>query len=281
VVSTYPAACALLALAAVAVPGPLGAGRVARLCGPPAAATPLRRVPAAVAVAVGLLSGLLLLGPAGAIAGAVLATAWRRRRGHIRASRARSALTAELADALGRIIEELRAGAHPAAALGGVAADGPLARAALGPAAAAAALGDGIPAALAVEAERHPGVTADLLRVARTWALAERHGVPPADLLTGVLADLRWRITASGRIQASLAGPRATAGLLTALPALGIVLGELIGADPLAVLRSGVLGQALVVIGVGLVAAGAAWTNRITDAAVPGRSRRGSGGGAG
>jgi tight adherence protein B len=57
--------------------------------------------------------------------------------------------------------------------------------------------------------------------------------------------------------------------VLTALPALGIALGELVDAGPLAVLRSGVLGQLLVVLGVGLVAAGTAWTERILRAAVP------------
>ena len=66
-----------------------------------------------------------------------------------------------------------------------------------------------------------------------------------------------------------LAGPRATATVLTALPVLGILLGELVGAGPLQVLRSGVLGQALVVAGVGLAAAGAAWARAVLRSAVP------------
>ena len=201
---------------------------------------------------------------------------WDRRRpcgtaGGLRSSAARAATATatELAEALGRITEELRAGAHPAAALGGTGADGPLARAVLAPAAAAAALGDGVPAALAAEAARHPGVAGDLSRIARSWALADRHGVPPVELLVAVHADIRWRVAYAGRVRAQLAGPRATAAVLTALPALGIALGELVGAGPLAVLRSGVLGQLLVVVGVGLAAAGAAWTERILRGAVP------------
>ena len=51
--------------------------------------------------------------------------------------------------------------------------------------------------------------------------------------------------------------------MLTGLPALGILLGELVGAGPLHVLRSGVLGQVLVVSGVGLSAAGAAWARAV------------------
>ena len=89
------------------------------------------------------------------------------------------------------------------------------------------------------------------------------------DLLAGVHADLRWRLAYAGRVGAALAGPRATAAVLTALPALGILLGELVGAGPLQVLRSGVLGQVLVVSGVGLAAAGAAWARAVLRSAVP------------
>ncbi len=126
-----------------------------------------------------------------------------------------------------------------------------------------------MPAALEAEAARRPEVARDLRRVAGAWALAEQHGVPLADLLAGVHADLRWRLAYAGRVGAALAGPRATAAVLTALPVLGILLGELVGAAPLQVLRSGVLGQVLVVSGVGLAAAGAAWTRAVLRSAVP------------
>jgi tight adherence protein B len=261
-------ACLALALAAAVAPGTAGADRLARL-GRRVPAVRSPRPPATAVAGVGLAAGLLALGPVGALAGGAAAIAWQRRRGRRQASDEATATAGELAEALGRITEELRAGAHPAAALAGTAADGPLARAVLAPAATAAALGEGIPTALTAAAARHPDVACDLRRVARTWALADRHGVPAAELLTGVLADIRWRVTYAGRVRAQLAGPRATAAVLTALPALGIALGELVDAGPLAVLRSGVLGQLLVVLGVGLVAAGTAWTERILRAAVP------------
>ena len=82
-------------------------------------------------------------------------------------------------------------------------------------------------------------------------------------------ADVRWRVTYAARIRAQLAGPRATAGVLTALPVLGLALGELVGAHPLGVLRSGLLGQLLVVVGVGIAMGGAVWTGRILRGAVP------------
>ncbi len=262
-------ACGLLALVVVAVPGPSASARLARLGRRPDAVGRARGVPGSAAVVGGAVVGLLALGPAGAVVGGATAVVWSRRRARSRSSAAAAVAATELVDALGRITEELRAGAHPVAALAGAAADGPVARAVLAPAATAAALGDAVPAALTAEAGRHPAVADDLRRVARAWALAERHGVPPANLLSGVLDDLAWRIGHAGRVRAQLAGPRATAAVLTALPALGIALGELIGADPLAVLRSGVLGQLLVILGVGLAAAGAAWTGHILRTAVP------------
>ncbi|MDT7580567.1 MAG: tight adherence protein [Pseudonocardiales bacterium] len=262
-------ACVALAFVATAVPGAPGAARLRHLGGRPALTAPSRRLPAAAAIGVGALAGLLALGPAGGVAGGFAALVYQRRRVRSSASREATAMATELADALGRITEELQAGAHPVAALGGTGADGPLARALLAPAAAAATLGDGVPAALATEAGRRPGVARDLSRIARSWALAERHGVPPVELLVAVHADMRWRVAQAARVRAQLAGPRATAAVLSALPVLGIALGELVGAGPLAVLRSGVLGQLLVVVGVGLAATGAAWTGHILRGAVP------------
>ena len=262
-------ACAALAVATTVLPGRAGAARLAGLGRRRGSAGAPRSLPAAVAISAGALAGLLALGPVGAAAGVALATAWHRRRARGRAQREAASVTSELADALGRITEELRAGVHPAAALTGTGADGPHARAVLAPVAAAAALGDDVPSALAAEADRHPAVARDLRRVAQTWALADRHGVAPAALLSDVLTGIRWRTAHAGRIRAQLAGPRATAAVLVGLPAVGLALGELIGAAPLAVLRSSATGQLLVAVGLGLVAAGAAWTARILRTAVP------------
>jgi tight adherence protein B len=261
--------CAVLALAAAAGPGPGGSARLADLHRRPAVTLRNRSLPAVGTAGLGAMVGLIALGAAGTVTGAAVAAACHRRRCRTRLDRAGASAPTQLADALGRITEELRAGAHPAAALDGMHADGPLARAALGPAAMAAALGDGVPAALAAEARRRPDLARDLHRVGAAWTLAERHGVPLADLLAGVHADVRWRVTYAARIRAQLAGPRATAGVLTALPVLGLALGELVGAHPLGVLRSGLLGQLLVVVGVGLATGGAVWTGRILRGAVP------------
>ncbi|NMH90669.1 secretion system protein [Pseudonocardia bannensis] len=259
----------LLAAAVLCAPGPGASGRLGALAGVPRRGRgPLRSPAGAWLIALGSGLGLLVGGVGGAVAGALVAGVWEHRGRRRRAEQVGADAGAELADALARITDELRAGAHPAAALAGVDGDGPLARAALGPAASAARLGDGVPAALTRSAG-HPAVAADIARIAGAWALAERHGAPLADLLQGACSDLRWRVAHGRQVRAQLAGPRATATVLTALPVLGLGLGQLMGADPLGVLRDGFPGQVLLVLGVGLVAAGVLWTEHILRTAVP------------
>jgi tight adherence protein B len=199
----------------------------------------------------------------------LVAVTVRRRQARRRAAGAAAAAAAQLADAVSRITEELRAGSHPAAALAGVRADGPLARGILTPAAAAARLGDNVAAALRRGAVERPGISADVERIAVAWSLAERHGIPLAELLGSAHHDIRWRVRFGATVRAQLAGPRTTAHVLTALPLLGLGLGQVVGADPVAVLRGGVLGQVLLVVGVALVAAGSAWSEHILRSAVP------------
>lgn len=261
---------ALLFLAAALLcgPGPVGRARLAALWPAPAATRSWR--PFAVAPAVlGGLGGLLVAGPGGAVAGALVAAAAGSRRRGRKVAGIAAATAEQVAESLHRITDELRAGSHPSAALGGVRADGPHARDVLGPAAAAARLGDDVPTALRRTAAERRAVAPALERIASAWSLSDRHGIPLAELLAGVLADIRWRVRFGNTVRAQLAGPRATAAVLTALPALGLGLGQLIGAEPISVLRSGLLGQALLVVGVGLAAAGSAWSEHILRSAVP------------
>ena len=271
--ASLAAVCAVLAVAAATVPAGPGAARLAALWPRPRRRLPRPRRAAAVPV-IGALGGLMVLGPAGGAAGLLLAETARRRRARGRAAATASATAAQLADALQRMVDELRTGRHPAAVLNGPAADGPLAAAVLAGAAGAAELGDGVPGALrrtaaARAAAGQADLGADLERVALAWSLAERHGVPLADLLAGAQRDIRWRARFAATVRAQLAGPRATAAVLTGLPVLGVGLGQLLGADPVGVLRGGWLGQLLLVLGVGLGAAGMAWSERILRSAVP------------
>ncbi|GAA2558129.1 type II secretion system F family protein [Pseudonocardia hydrocarbonoxydans] len=261
---------ALLCLAAalLCLPPPVAVGRLGAFR--PRAGRPRRsRAPGAAPVVAAGAGGLLLAGPVGALAGLLVGATLRRHRAARRVEAGAAATATELASAVARMADELAAGAHPATALAGTTADGPRARAVLTPAADAGGLGDDVPSALRRGAGAHPEVAAEVERLAAAWALSDRCGVPLAALLSGAAADLAWRVRFAARVRAELAGPRATAGVLTALPALGLGLGQLVGADPVGVLRGGLLGQALLVVGVALACAGLAWTGQILRAAVP------------
>ena len=66
-------------------------------------------------------------------------------------------------------------------------------------------------------------------------------------------------------LQAGLAEPRATAVVLAALPALGLLLGSMLGADPVHWLLSSRLGVLVLVTGLALEAVGAWWAWRIAS----------------
>ncbi|GAA2988175.1 hypothetical protein GCM10010483_35680 [Actinokineospora diospyrosa] len=68
---------------------------------------------------------------------------------------------------------------------------------------------------------------------------------------------------------AKLAGPQTSAAVLSGLPVVGLALGEAIGAQPLATLKSTPIGQALLVLGATFTALGLLWTNHIINRAVP------------
>ncbi len=218
-----------------------------------------------VALAAGL--GALLAGLGGGLAAAMVtgtATArWRAAR-----DRRTAALAATgLSDALGVLVAELRAGAHPSDAAR-AAADGPVdATRALSTAAAAARLGGDVPAVL-----RSAGpvqLRSWLGRLADAWSVADRYGIPLADLLDAVRSDTEQRVRLAAEVQARLAGPRATAAVLAGLPLLGLALGQAVGAAPVRVLSDTAAGQGLLVVGTGLACAGVLWSARLVSRAVP------------
>jgi tight adherence protein B len=219
--------------------------------------------------------GALWAGPGGGLAAAlVCGTALARGRATQRRHATATVLTA-LGDALGVLVAELRGGAHPGEALAAASAmhasgcSGAAAEVhrALATAAAAARLGGDVPTVL-----RGTGpapLRAQLERLAQAWSLASRYGIPLAELLETVREDTELRVRFAAEIHARLAGPRATAAVLAALPLLGVALGHAMGAAPLSVLRGTTMGQVLLIIGSGLTCAGVLWSARLVSRAVP------------
>ncbi|WP_207547277.1 type II secretion system F family protein, partial [Mycobacterium talmoniae] len=186
-----------------------------------------------------------------------------RRRGRIRCGRDE---TRALASAVEVLVGELGVGAQPVRAVAVAAAETetPEVGAALRGVAARARLGADVPAGLRGMAATST-LAAHWERLAVCWQLAERHGLAMATLLRAAQRDLAERQRFSTAVTASLAGARATAAILAALPVLGVLLGQLIGAAPLRFLLGGHVGGGLLVAGVTLTCAGLLWSDRITD----------------
>ena len=186
-----------------------------------------------------------------------------RRRGRRRSRDAVQEATA-LQGALDVLVAELRVGAHPVAAIRVAAreSDGRVA-ASFGAVAARALLGADVAAGLRAEAQRSraPG---HWERLAVCWQLAQTHGLAIATLMQAAQRDLGERERFRSRVDAGMAGARATGNVLAGLPLLGVLLGCAIGADPLGFLFSNGLGGWLLCLGTLLVGAGVLWSDRIT-----------------
>jgi tight adherence protein B len=195
---------------------------------------------------------------------ATLALRFRRRRRSDRGS----GESRELETAIDVLVGELRVGAHPAAAFAVAAQEtaGPVAGACRA-VAARARLGADVAAGL-----RGVGQTSVLQahwdRLAVCWQLGADHGLAMSALMQAAQRDIAERQRFSGQVQSAMAGARATAAILAGLPLFSVLMGQLIGARPMAFLLGGQLGGWLLVIGLTLVCGGLLWSDRITDRAI-------------
>ncbi|OBG95650.1 hypothetical protein A5697_23800 [Mycobacterium sp. E3251] len=170
-----------------------------------------------------------------------------------------------LEGALDVLVGELRVGSHPVRAFG-VAADetaGAVAES-LRAVAARARLGADVAAGLRAAAQSS-ALSAQWDRLALCWQLASDHGLAIATLMRAAQRDIAERQRFSARVTSNMAGARATAVILAGLPVLGVLLGQLIGARPLAFLLGGHAGGWLLVVGSTLACGGLLWADRITD----------------
>ncbi|WP_370512181.1 type II secretion system F family protein [Skermania sp. ID1734] len=197
---------------------------------------------------------------AAALAAVLLTARLRLRR--MRQDRIQARARRELSDGIEIIVAELRVGAHPAVACSTAAAEcsGQTAQV-LAAAGARSKLGGH--GADALVQNPHGPVNTELSAIANAWRLAETHGLALADLLDAARADLSARVRFRSRVESGLAGARATATVLAGLPALGVALGQLMGAAPLAVLFGGGIGAVLLFAGTALACIGLLWTDQL------------------
>ncbi len=262
--SGIPLAALLLAAALLACPSSPRRRLPRSVSGP--RRTPLSTASAAVCTALLLvLAAAALLPPTTTLAAVLVGGTATLRHGRRKRLRRGAGEGRTLESALEVLVGELRVGAHPVRAFA-VAADetsGTVA-VALRAVAARARLGADVPAGL-VDAARSSALPAHWQRLAVCWELACEHGLATATLMRAAQRDIAERQRFSARVSSSMAGARATAAILAALPVLGVLLGQLIGARPLNFLLGGGVGGWLLVVGAILACGGQLWSDRITD----------------
>ena len=191
--------------------------------------------------------------------------AWGRSAGSwLRSLRKKKTADGRALDVLEALATQVRAGASPDAAWRQAleVVFGPEdAAAGRGASASASASASDGPSAVDAALARDPAWRA----VAAAWRMSEQTGAPLADVLDRLAVGLRQEAEVEAEVEASLAAPRATARLLAGLPLVGVALGELIGARPVAVLLGTPGGWACGLGGVLLAAAGQLWTRSLVD----------------
>lgn len=135
----------------------------------------------------------------------------------------------------------------------------------LAPVRTAASFGGDVAAALERVAERPGG--AGLRLLAACWRIGVDRGGALAAVVDRLASALREEEECRADVTAQLAGPRASARLLAALPALGLAMAAMVGARPLAFLFGSWPGAACLVVALGLDVVGVWWTTRIASTA--------------
>lgn len=112
------------------------------------------------------------------------------------------------------------------------------------------------------------------LDIAACFEVCETSGAPVAAVLERLACSIDADHDAAALRETALAGPRATARLLSWLPFIGLGLGMVMGVDPLAALLGSPLGWMVLTVGVGFTVVGKLWSAKmIGDAARPVHSK--------
>jgi tight adherence protein B len=210
----------------------------------------------------------ILLGPVVALLLSAGALALRRTAAVRRRTVARRAERRRAVEACATLAGELRAGRSPAAALTVAAelAGGPSRDVLLSAAAAARLGGDVAGALLPADAPVSGPATAvpEVLRaLAACWTVCAASGSGLAAAIDRLEEGLRADQDRRRAVEAELAGPRATAGMLAVLPFAGLLLATGLGADPAHVLLHTPLGLVCLAGGLFLDGLGLLWTGRL------------------
>ncbi len=126
---------------------------------------------------------------------------------------------------------------------------------------AACRTGGDVPAALRADA-RASGA-APLRGLAACWEVSDRSGAGLAMAVTRMAAGLRAAAESDAQLEGEIAAVRTSARLLAGLPLLGLLIGQWIGADPLAWLAGSWVGRGVLIVGVTFELVGILWLHRM------------------
>jgi len=105
--------------------------------------------------------------------------------------------------------------------------------------------------------------------LAAAWSVATESGSPLAPALRDYALSLRELGEAQRDARVALAGPVATARMVMALPAVGVLFGIALGFDTLATLFGTPVGWTCLAVGCGLLLLAARWNARLVRSARP------------
>ncbi|TDE31014.1 type II secretion system protein [Actinomadura sp. 6K520] len=113
--------------------------------------------------------------------------------------------------------------------------------------------------------------------LAACWRIGSERGGTLAAVLDGLAAALRDEEAQRQEVSVQLAGPRATARLLAALPLLGLAMASALGAHPIPFLFGTLPGLACLITGTTLNLTGLYWTHHLaqsTESGLTGKPAR-------
>lgn len=108
-----------------------------------------------------------------------------------------------------------------------------------------------------------PASSDDRSEVDGVLAVAARTGAPVVPALRALAGSLRDRAAAERAIRTALAGPRASARVVLALPAFGVLLGSAWGVDTIGVLTRTPVGWCCVLVAAALVVVAVRWSRHL------------------
>lgn len=154
---------------------------------------------------------------------------------------------------------EMKAGQPPRTAIVRAAQDYPVCPRAV----AAASMGGDVGTGLRLDGE-HQGLRV-LVGAAALWRVGESSGAGLASGLERLAESGRRAEQVRTELHAALSAPRATSRLLMGLPVLGIVLGVMLGADPIAWLTGSIWGWGCLLLAAAFMGIGVVWTGLIAS----------------